>query len=72
MKAVIEGAGASLADVVKLNTYHVGLQAQLGTFAKVRDRYFDAPYPAQTAVGVAELAVPGAIIEIDATAVLPE
>lgn len=70
MKAVLEGAGASLEDVVKLNSYHVGLQEQLATFVKVRANYFKEPYPAQTAVGVAALAMPGAIVELDATAVL--
>jgi enamine deaminase RidA (YjgF/YER057c/UK114 family) len=70
VKRVLAGAGAELTDVVKLTTYHVGLAAQLGLFAQVRDRYFSPPYAAQTAIGVAELGIPGAIVEIDATAVI--
>ena len=64
LKAVLEAAGASFADVVEMSSFHVGLQAQLETFARVRDRYIGSPYAAQTAVGVAELGAPGAIIEI--------
>ena len=33
-------------------------------------RYISKPYPAETAVGVAELGIPGALLEIRATAVL--
>lgn len=64
VKVVLEAAGAGFADVVEMSSFHVGLQKQLEVFTRVRDRYFQAPYPAQTAVGVAELGVPGAIIEI--------
>ena len=49
-------------------TFHVGLREHLGTFVKVKDRYIEAPYPAWTAIGVVELAVPGALVEIRATA----
>jgi enamine deaminase RidA (YjgF/YER057c/UK114 family) len=31
---------------------------------KVRDRYLKEPYPAWTAIGVAELAVPGGLVEV--------
>lgn len=64
VKAVLEAAGSSFDDVVEMSSFHIGLQAQLEAFAQVRDRYIGSPYPAQTAVGVAELGVPGAIIEI--------
>lgn len=64
VKVVLEAAGAGFADVVEMSSFHVGLQKQLEVFTRVRDRYYEAPYPAQTAVGVAELGVPGAIIEI--------
>ena len=68
VKAVLAAAGADFGDVVELSSFHVGLVSQLGIFAEVRDRYLSAPYPAQTAVGVAELGLPGAIVEIKATA----
>jgi len=70
VKAVLEAAGASFEDVVELTSFHVGLVAELETFTKVRNRYIGEPYPAQTAVGVAELGLPGAIVELKATAVI--
>ena len=70
LTAVLEAAGASFADVVELTSFHVGLVDQLEIFVKVRDRYLVGPPPAQTAVGVAELGLPGAIVELKATAVI--
>jgi enamine deaminase RidA (YjgF/YER057c/UK114 family) len=31
---------------------------------KVKDRYLSAPYPAWTAIGISELAIPGGLVEI--------
>jgi enamine deaminase RidA (YjgF/YER057c/UK114 family) len=53
-----------------MTTFHVGLRDHLGTFLKVKDRYLEAPYPAWTAIGVVELAVPDALVEIRVTAKL--
>ena len=54
LKAVAEAAGATLAHAVKVNIY----LTDLGHFAKVNElmaRYFQLPYPARAAVGVAQL-----------------
>lgn len=54
LKAVAEAAGGSLNDVVKLNIF----LTDLGNFAKVNEvmsRYFQQPYPARAAIGVASL-----------------
>ena len=54
LKAVVEAAGGTLADVVKLNLY----LTDLGNFGKVNTimvKYFSEPYPARAAVGVREL-----------------
>ena len=67
---ILRAAGGSFEDVVEISSFHVGLVEHLELFSKVRDRYLDKPYPAETAVGVAELGVPGAVVEIRATAVL--
>jgi reactive intermediate/imine deaminase len=67
LKAVAEAAGGSLADVVKLNVF----LTDLGNFAKVNEtmaRYFQQPYPARAAVGVASLPR-GAQVEADAVMV---
>jgi reactive intermediate/imine deaminase len=54
LKAVCEAAGGSLADIVKLNIF----LTDLGHFALVNEvmaRYFQQPYPARAAIGVASL-----------------
>ena len=64
LSAVAEAAGGSLADVVKLNVY----LPDLGHFAIVNEvmaGYFQPPYPARAAVGVAALPK-GAQVEMDA------
>jgi enamine deaminase RidA (YjgF/YER057c/UK114 family) len=54
-----------------MTTFHVGLQEHLGTFLAVRDEFLSAPWPAWTAIGVSELAAPGARVEIKVTVVAP-
>ena len=68
LQSVLTTAGFSFADVIDVTTFHVGLQAHLRTFATVKDRYLREPYPAWTAIGVSELAVPGGLVEIKAIA----
>src|SRR5437879_13751430 len=68
LKAVAEAAGGSLASAVKLTVY----LTDLAHFVRVNEilaRYFDKPYPARAAVGVAALPR-GALIEADAVLVL--
>lgn len=64
--------GATLADIVALDTFHVSkdLVPDLRVFNEVRTRYMQAPHPAWTAIGVAMLAVPGARAEVRVTAFL--
>ncbi|MCG8291352.1 RidA family protein [Pseudomonas entomophila] len=66
---VLHAAGANLADVVELTTFHTQLQADMPTFASIKDEYFPARYPSWTAVGITELALPGLVVEIRAVAV---
>lgn len=64
LSLVAEAAGASLKQVVKLNVFLV----DLGNFATVNEimsEYFDQPYPARAAIGVAALPR-GAQVEMDA------
>lgn len=54
LSAVAEAAGGKLQDIVKLNIF----LTDLGNFAKVNEvmaQYFEQPYPARAAVGVAQL-----------------
>ena len=68
LKAVAEAAGGSLKDIVKLNIF----LTDLGNFATVNEvmsRYFQQPYPARAAIGIAALPK-GAQVEMDAVLVL--
>ena len=54
LQAVAAAAGGSLADVAKLNIF----LTDLGNFSAVNEvmaQYFDQPYPARAAIGVAQL-----------------
>lgn len=68
LKAVAEASGGNLADVVKLNIY----LTDLGNFPTVNEimaQYFQQPYPARAAIGVA--ALPKAVgVEMDAVLVI--
>jgi enamine deaminase RidA (YjgF/YER057c/UK114 family) len=66
---LLAAAGFGFEDVVELSSFHVGLRAEMDAFVRARSRFLVEPWPAQTAVGVAELGVPGALIELRATAV---
>ena len=61
---MLKAAGASFPDVVEMTTFHVGLQRNLGKFMKVKDKYLREPYPAWTAIGITELAIPGGLVDI--------
>jgi reactive intermediate/imine deaminase len=64
LAAVCEAAGGGLDDIVKLNIY----LTDLGHFATVNgimQEYFDEPYPARAAIGVAALPL-GAEVEMEA------
>jgi reactive intermediate/imine deaminase len=63
LRAVSEAAGGGLADMAKLNIF----LTDLAHFAKVNEimaQYFNQPYPARAAVGVASLPR-GALVEAD-------
>lgn len=67
---VLETAGGGLCDVVELTTFHTSLRADMEVFAQVKDRYFKERYPAWTAVGITELALPELKLEVRAVAVI--
>jgi enamine deaminase RidA (YjgF/YER057c/UK114 family) len=69
LRRYLEAAGASLTDVVEMTTYHVDLREHLEAFTEVKDRWIVPPYPAWSAIGVAELITAGALVEIRAVAV---
>jgi reactive intermediate/imine deaminase len=54
LKAVVEAAGGSMNQVIKVNVFLTDL-ANFATVNTVMADYFDQPYPARAAVGVASL-----------------
>jgi enamine deaminase RidA (YjgF/YER057c/UK114 family) len=72
VKAALDFVGANFSNIVKLNTYIVDIGTNIAHYREVRDKYVNtsAP-PASTAIGVPQLARPGALFEIEAIAVLP-
>ncbi len=54
LSAVAEAAGGSLQDVVKLNIFLTDL-SHFGTVNEIMTEYFEQPYPARAAIGVASL-----------------
>jgi len=68
LKAVAAASGGSLADVVKLNIF----LTDMSNFPLVNEamaRYFQQPYPARAAIGVAALPK-GVDVEMDAVLVI--
>jgi 2-iminobutanoate/2-iminopropanoate deaminase len=65
LAAVLDAAGSSPADVVKV-TAHLADLGDFATFNEVYTRFFSPPYPARTTVG-SELR--GILVEVDVIAV---
>lgn len=60
---ILAHAGATQADVVEITSYHIDIRAHFTDVERVLHRVFAPPLPAWTAVGVAELRRPGALVE---------
>lgn len=67
VRLVLRGAGADLADVVKINAYLADL-ARFGEYNEIYREYFPSEPPARTTIGCA---LNGIQIEIDCIACLP-
>lgn len=68
LKSVAEAAGGAFKDIVKLNIFLTDL-SNFATVNEVMGRYFQQPYPARAAIGVAALPK-GSQVEMDAILVL--
>ena len=64
LAAVAEASGGSLADAVRVTIYLTDL-THFPIVNEIMAQYFDEPYPARAAIGVAELPR-GASVEVDA------
>ena len=68
LTAVCEAAGGSLQDIVKLNIFLTDL-SNFPTVNEIMAEYFQTPYPARAAIGVAALPK-GVGVEMDAILVV--
>ena len=71
LRAVVEAAGASLADVVSVRIYIVNYTPEdaAAVGSAFRECFSSDMAPAATWIGVAALADPGFLIEVEATAI---
>lgn len=68
LSAVCQASGGALSDIVKLNVFLTDL-AHFPRVNEIMAQYFQQPYPARAAVGVAALPR-GALVEADAIMVI--
>lgn len=72
LKATVEAAGGTLADVVKLNQYFIDLR-DFPIYNRVRRSFFGDHPPASTVVRVVELLpTPQSRLEVEAVAYIPQ
>lgn len=71
LKAVLEDAGGSLDDIVKITTFLTDMEAYPSCIA-LREKYLGTAWPTSTTVEVSRLAHPGCMVEIEAVAVIQE
>lgn len=68
LQAVLKAGGSGLDRLLDCTSYHVGMSEHLAEFVASRKRVLTEPWPPWTAIGTTELALPGAHVEIKATA----
>jgi len=72
LETVLQQAGTDLSHVVRLNYYTTDVDGLLGVWNVIGKRLGEAGCrPASTLLGVARLAFPELLIEIEATALVP-
>jgi enamine deaminase RidA (YjgF/YER057c/UK114 family) len=72
LKAAIESVGGTMGNIVKLNAYLTDIRAQLPIYREVRDKFVNvAAPPASTTIEISKLAREGALLEVEAVAILP-
>ncbi|VDB95195.1 unnamed protein product [Peniophora sp. CBMAI 1063] len=73
MKKVLASAGCEMKHIVKANIYLTDVTRDFRPMNEVYKEYFEeGKMPARTCVGVSQLPLPGAVVEIECTAELPE
>ena len=69
IRHLVEAAGGTMADIVKLTVYLCDM-GDVKEVAAARARYFSPPYPASTMIEVSRLVSPDQLVEIEAVAAL--
>ncbi len=69
LKSVVEAAGGTIQNIVKLNTFTTSL-AYRSAIAEARAKYWQSDWPASTFVVISSLATPDFLVEIEAIAEL--
>jgi 2-iminobutanoate/2-iminopropanoate deaminase len=69
LERVLEAGGSALRDVVKVTIFLTDM-SNFPKIVELRGKWFSEPYPADTIVQVAALALPELVIEIEAVAVV--
>jgi reactive intermediate/imine deaminase len=69
LRTVLEQAGAGLESVVKLTVFLTDM-SRLPEYTRIKGTFFPGEQPASTAVGIAALARPEMMVEVEALAVL--
>jgi 2-iminobutanoate/2-iminopropanoate deaminase len=67
MKLVLDAAGASFADILKVTVYLLDVNDR-SKINPVRKEFFGNARPASTLIGINQLAIPGMKVEIEAVA----
>jgi enamine deaminase RidA (YjgF/YER057c/UK114 family) len=63
-EAILKRAGASLADVVDVTSFHTDIKAEIDALSEVQKRLLGSPPPAWTAIDVDRLLPDGGLAEI--------
>jgi enamine deaminase RidA (YjgF/YER057c/UK114 family) len=70
IKRVLAAHGAQLSDVVKVTTYMTDLRYRIDMGKCIGASWGGVTFPVHTLIGVAALAFPEMIVEVDATAIV--
>ena len=70
MKRVLEAAGSSLENVIKVTVFLTDMKADRTKIMALRQKWFTPPYPADTLVEVTALGDPSRRLEIEAIALV--
>lgn len=69
IEIALESVGATFSDVTRTNTYTTNMKAYFDAI-DVRFEYFKDPLPTSTLLGVAALAMPEMLVEIECEAII--